>query len=94
MNKKIYKYPLHTDDKQAIEVPRIHKILTLQMQGTIPTLWIEVDDDSIDSIDIHIEIYGTGHTINPSNDPYDREYIGTYQERGGLLVWHVYRILI
>lgn len=83
----IYKYPIEVTDNQHINIPRDGKILTVQVQGGQPCLWVLVDPDN-DPEDRHIEVFGTGHPI--SDD--ERDYIGTFQMHGGALIFHVFEL--
>lgn len=83
MKKVIYKYPLSGKPDQIIEVPEDHKILCVQLQDGIPTLWIEVIPGN-DLQKVRIVTIGTGHTFEMGL----LQYIGTVQT--GFLVWHVY----
>lgn len=81
---KIWKYPLVEGDEQIIEMPLDAKILTVQMQDDVPCLWVAVIPTNA-MVKRKIRIVGTGHTLLTING-----YIGTIQEHGGLLVWHVF----
>lgn len=85
--KTIWKYKLETTDEQQILMPVAAEILTVQIQDGEPHLWVMVDDSTIEKEKRYIEIFGTGNPII-SNGP--RKYIGTYQLRGGALVFHVF----
>jgi hypothetical protein len=95
--KTIYKYPFRISNGFALDLPEGAKILTVQVQDSIPCLWAEVEvHDPGKSIGqfsqepYQIErrsfrIFGTGHQIPPL---LNLEYIGTVQING--LVWHIY----
>ena len=84
--KKIYKYPLALEDKQTIQMPKGSSILCVQTQHGKPCLWAMVDH-RVPSIDVKIEIYGTGETVS---QPDWLRYIGTFQINGGYEVYHVF----
>lgn len=88
MNKTIWKYQLDTTDKQTITMPFGAEILSVQMQGLNPCMWVLVNP-SKELEDRYIEIYGTGHIIG-CDMGIDRAYIGTYQVSGNQLVFHVF----
>ena len=86
---RIWKYPLKMTDKQVVEMPYRAKILTVQVQFGTPCLWALVDETNIPGVKLTprtITIYGTGNPmpVNPG------VYIGTFQVRGGDLVFHVF----
>ena len=82
----IYKYALQPLREQTISMPDSATILTVQMQGDTITLWAEVHDDNRPE-NRTFEVFGTGWHITPLEC--EREYIGTVQDRSGL-VWHIY----
>jgi len=83
----IWKFPLTITDHQTITVPRSFMPLTVQFQGPVLCLWAMVDPNEAMNIDpLNIYIVGTG---NPG-PPEDAQYLGTAQQSGGALVWHVF----
>jgi len=87
--KTIYKYSLAASDWQTISVPVNAQILTVQTQYNEPFMWALVDTDN-DMRFVKIDIYGTGHPIDTEHQ---REYLGTFQMDGGILVFHVFKRL-
>ncbi len=86
MNRTIHKFPLEIKDLQAVEMPIGAKILSVQFQGIVLTMWAEVDS-SMPYVRRGIAIYGTGHPMPPTNC---EVFVATAQQYGGGLVWHVY----
>ena len=89
MSRMIWKYPLKVTDQQVIDFPsECPQILCLQMQKGIPTLWVEVNPESVTERWL-VHVYGTGH---PLDDKMDERglYIGTFMIESGALVFHVY----
>ena len=84
---KVYKTTLKVTDRQVVMVPRGAKFLTAQIQRGEPQLWFLCDEKEPITNRI-IAIYGTGHPL--PEDP--GEYISTFQELGGDLIWHVFAI--
>lgn len=83
MDKTIWKFPLKVADKQNIIMPIGAEILTVQVQNEEPCLWALVDPEAgMESR--HIEIFGTGHTIEYFPGV-SRKYISTFQLKGGQL---------
>lgn len=82
----IYKYPLVRCDLQTIPMPAGAKILAVQTQHDLPYLWAMVDSGSPPE-PRDFRTYGTGHDVDQEGD-----YIGTYQLRGGALVFHVFEV--
>lgn len=89
MDKQIWKFNVKTEDTQSIEMPVGAEILTVQMQGNYAFIWALVNT-SAPRIKRKFEIFGTGHIVNNS---VERRYIGTYQEMGGALVWHLFETI-
>ena len=84
---KIYKYPLVRTAEQIIQMPRGAKPLAVQMQGEAPCIWALVEPE--EQLERRLVwIFGTGHEI-PSIIQ-KMQYLGTFQEMRGMLVWHVF----
>lgn len=83
----IWKFKLQTTDEQKILMPKGSEILTVQIQDGEPCLWAMIEDSNSETEKRYIEVFGTGNPI-VSHGP--RNYIGTYQLRGGELVFHVF----
>ena len=82
----IYKYPITITDLQIVLLPLNSTILTIQMQGNTLCLWAEVEETNTDTEERIIELIGTGHKMSNIL----RNYIGTVQQFGGGLIWHIY----
>lgn len=86
---RIYKYPLAVDDVQEIEMPSGAMVLTVQAQDEIPCIWALVDTSpDLVKTKRRFRTYGTGHPMEDL-EKFPR-YVGTYQLRGGALVFHVF----
>jgi hypothetical protein len=83
---KIYKYPFVVTDQQILDLPKGVRPLAVALQFDIPCLWALVDENA-PLQRRRLTIYGTGHSIDPSVNQF---YVGTFQMRDGLLVWHVF----
>ena len=81
----IWKYDLAITDEQFIEVPKVNRPLAVQVQGSMPKLWMLVQPDS-PRIRVKVRVFGTGHTGVES----EMDYVGTFQVEGGALVFHVF----
>jgi len=86
---RIWKWLLDVVDLQVIRMPFGAKILTVQVQGKVPQLWALCDEKEKIKEERKIAIYGTGNPIPEENSG---EYISTFQELDGKLVWHVFEI--
>lgn len=86
--KTVYKYPLQIQDEQKVGMPEGSKILAVQSQRGIPTLWALVDTARLPTYR-KITMLGTGHPIHPL---FDGRHIGTVQlVRGAVdLVLHFF----
>lgn len=83
---RIFKYPLRITDIQTVPMPEGAETLSVQMQNEFPCIWARVDDSHA-SVERTVVIVGTGHPC-PGDD--DAHYVGTVQQFGGSLVWHVF----
>lgn len=84
--KTIYKYPLAITGNQAVVMPIKAEILSVQFQGEDLCIWAAVDPTERKHVKI-FHIFGTGH---PIPEPEKMRYLGTAQQFGGRLVWHVF----
>ncbi len=88
MSQIIYKYPLKMAIMQEVALPQRTKILSIQFQQDQLVLWALIDDKS-EPVSIAIEIFGTGHIIDPPACGMDRTHLATAQHADGM-VWHVF----
>lgn len=82
--KTIWKFPLK-GPRCDIAMPRLAKILTVQSQHDEPMIWAEVDPYEPKVSRRFMSV--------PTGSPFEEEgatYVGTFQIRGGILVFHVY----
>lgn len=92
MHKVIWKYRLELQDQQFVEMPPNARILCVQIQQSIPTIWAMVDSDSREREKRSILIVPTGYE-QPALGGFIN-YIGTIQTAGGSLVFHVFEDMI
>lgn len=86
----VYKYTIPLDDVVSVELPTGSKILCVQSQRDDPQIWALVDPTfPVEKETRTFRIVGTGHQID---DLECENYIGTFQIRGGSLVFHVFEI--
>lgn len=92
----IWKFPLKFDDFFTITMPRDAKILTVQMQHGVITLWALVDPASVTE-ERRFRIVGTGQPLE--GNLWDLVYRGTVQDSRAALgegwhefVWHVFEV--
>lgn len=87
--RSIWKYPLAiADEIQEIDMPIGAKILTVQIQRGVACMWALVDPEA-EKTKRAFKIIGTGHPIKVD---VTLDYIGTVQQLGGTLVWHVFEL--
>ena len=83
---QIWKFPLNVTDLQSHPIPEGAQLLAVQTQDDMPQLWALVDEKA-PIVHRNFATYGTGNPM-PDGDP--GVYVGTYQIRGGALVFHVF----
>lgn len=83
----IWKFQLKTSDLVAINMPEGSKIISLQVQSSVPTIWALVNPAEMKIKTRYFRIYGTGHPIESKGD-----FVGTYQLSEGALVFHVFEV--
>jgi hypothetical protein len=84
---RIWKWTLDLSDVQPVIIPKGAKLLSVQMQGDTPQLWV-LCDEKADKERRHIAIYGTGTPL--PDEP--GEFISTFQLHGGALVFHAFEV--
>lgn len=85
--KTIHKFPLKVTDRQTLVLPLGARILTVQAQRETPCIWAEVDaGKNVFTEQRTFLTFGTGHDM----PDLVAKYVGTYQLKGGELVFHVY----
>ena len=87
--KSIWKYPLEIADSQIILMPEGAHLLCVQAQREQLCLWAIVDSNAPREKRM-FRIHGTGHEL--PDDIGNYIYIGTVQQEGGHLVWHVFEV--
>lgn len=80
--KSIWKFKI---TQPEVEMPMGAKILTVQSQHNVPTIWAIVNTEE-DMKKRTFIVVGTGHEIPKGK----LNYIGTIQQMTGMLVWHVF----
>lgn len=89
MNKTIFKYHVPIEDEFTIKMPAHAQILCVQTQGDQGKIWALVNPEFAQE-ERNFRLLGTGH-------PFDDEklqYVGSFQQRGGALVWHLFEQVI
>jgi hypothetical protein len=81
----IHKYQFTIADDVVIEMPEGARVLSVQVQNGIPTLWAMVETDWKKE-KRKFRVYGTGHALNGLD--FMRTHIGTIQLNG--FVWHIF----
>lgn len=95
--KSVWKFVIDDiSDEVTLQMPKGARVLTVQTQGGAEAfgyfgqqlcLWAEVDTDA-EKEPRRFRIAGTGHRL--PDEPLT--YLGTFQLRGGALVFHVYEV--
>ena len=87
MSKAIWKFPLHINAEQVIEMPAFSKVLAVQTQRDDAVMWALVDPSAV----LESRKFVVAGTGNPLADEAERwDYIGTFQL--GWFVWHVFEV--
>lgn len=84
---KIFKYQIRNDIE--ITMPKGARILCVQEQYSIPSVYALVDTSVKDNETRKFAIYGTEDEMRSG----EHAYIDTFQMHGGQLVFHVFEIL-
>ena len=84
---RVFKYQFEITDKVTIQMSKGAKVISVQMQKEVPTMWAVVDDTQ-PMEPVKFRIFGTGHNIENIES---LEFVGTIQVFGGNLVFHVFK---
>jgi len=87
----VWKFPLVIDDYQEIEMPSLSKVLTVQTQGETPCIFALCETTIPHKVKRVFRIAGTGHPID-NVEVASSDYIGTFQQFDGGLVFHVFEV--
>lgn len=87
MTHTIYKYKL-TANGANIELPIDSELLCMQAIDDEPYLWFKINKEEDKTEMRNFEVFGTGWPIE--TDKSDFEYINSFQQMNGALVWHVF----
>lgn len=84
----IWKFPFEVNETISVHLPEGALILGADCQREQPCMWALVNpSNSHEERTFHI--YGTGHPIDESE--FERlAFVGTFQQFGGNLVWHMF----
>jgi hypothetical protein len=88
---RVYKYVVPTNSHFDMELPMGAKILAVDEQHGHYCMWALVDPDAETEIR-YFRFAGTGHPI--TEDPSRLVHISTFKVDGGVLIWHIFEIMI
>ena len=84
----IWKFPLEIVDEQFVDVPGDWIPQYAEKQGVAVCLWAVVEPEKPKSTK-SVVIVGTGQPFDSSLLE-THQYVGSVQQMGGALVWHIY----
>ena len=87
MTRTIWKYHVPFKDWFKLSMPDGAEILSVQMQGDLAFIWALVNP-AAPLGHRYFRLAGTGDEIEEDK----LSYVGTYQERDGSLVWHLFEM--
>lgn len=89
-NKTIYKYPLQVTDLQSVSLPEGWKFVHvgLDPDGEL-ALWAWVNPETPLSVQVIVNIFGTGNPIPPLASDETYEHLGSVVQ--GPFMWHVFQ---
>lgn len=89
MKQIIYKYPFQVTVEFALNLPKDAKILTVQVQGGIPCIWVLfTKQETQETENRFFRVIGTGYDIEYK--PNSLKYIGTFQLENGSFIGHLF----
>lgn len=89
MRSVIWKYSLAGASIHELAIPAGARVLSVQHQRDVPVMWVLLRPDA-PTVTRKFRVFGTGETIDL---PVSRlQHLGTVQEWGGTLIWHVFEV--
>jgi hypothetical protein len=88
--KRIWKYEFPVLDLYVLQMPEGAKILTVQSKGDAAFIWALVNPDETVLKPRVLRVIGTGWEFTNSSKC---KYLGTIQQKGGELIWHIFEEL-
>lgn len=82
----IHKFEIPVADEFSIEMPSGARVLSAQTQRETPHIWALVDNENVKELR-RFHLRGTGHDCTGLEHTV---YVGTFQLRGGSLVFHLF----
>lgn len=82
----IWKYAVEVKDEFDVEMPAGGRVLSVQVQDGTPCVWVLVEPENAVARR-WFSLRGTGH---PTDGMDGAEFVGTFQLRGGALVFHLF----
>jgi len=89
--KTIFKYDIEVKDDITVMLPQWAKVLSVQVQDDKPKIWALVDT-AMALEERRFKLYGTGHPISAYDTDGTFKFVGTFQLRGGQLVFHLFEV--
>lgn len=90
MKKTIWKFQISNTGVFKIGMPKNSKILCVQTQFDDTFIWaIVTPENEIEQREFLV--VGTGHILPETQK--NKEYIGTFQQLDGSLVWHLFELV-
>ena len=86
MAKKIFKYPIGIDGQIVTIKGCFSRVCKIMTQGGYPYIWMEVDEENYDEVEVEIRCVGTGWKFLSETSG---QYIDSCIDGEGY-VWHYY----
>ena len=88
MSGSIWKFPARIGGEFTTAMPEGAAILSVQLQGDHPQIWVLVPDTNAPTVDRTFAWYGTGHPLPAAPG----KFIASVQCCGGALVFHLFEM--
>jgi hypothetical protein len=85
--KVVWKFPLEAERRQTIQMPTGAKVLKVDMQRGVPTMWA-LCERTWENEDREFLLVGTGVELPVEAG----EHVGSFLARDGEFVWHVFEV--
>jgi hypothetical protein len=79
----MWKFPFDVAPRFSVQMPAVHRVCAVQLQGGVPCMWVLVDHASAVET-VWFRVVGTGHQFDLDG----LGFVGTFQQAP--FVWHLF----
>lgn len=89
----VWKFAFDVQDDIEILMPVGARVLTVQVQGGRPCVWVLVDPSEEKRSKRQFRVAGTGHVLQTEAKMDQLKYVGTFQLLDGKFIGHLFEVV-